>query len=270
MLSTHLASVRAKIDRADDYFKQIDSAIKGFLSAELEAHQSPIPRYKKAEGHQLAITTPVTKPLDPLLPLIVGDCIHNLRSALDHLAFQLAVMNNAGTEAERKIASPICEDGSDFKKFARHKVKPFVGKEAFAALQELQPYETVNPAKDAVLWVLSELDNIDKHRLLILAEPQIRAERFAVDGPGGKRFEHQLPKPIWKPFKGDTEVIRFDFSTAFDRPGKVAVKVNASIMVQLRDTGLICDGKDLAETLKDMRRVVRHVVDDFGKRFFGD
>jgi hypothetical protein len=44
-------------------------------------------------------------PPDPDLGLIIGDCVHNLRACLDHLAFQLAILSKGGALDERGAKS---------------------------------------------------------------------------------------------------------------------------------------------------------------------
>lgn len=79
-----------------------------------------------SDRKHLILKLPTAEPLDPVLPLIIGDCIHNLRSALDHLVFQLALLNKAGTESASKTAFPICLSSSSFNDTVKKKVKPFI------------------------------------------------------------------------------------------------------------------------------------------------
>src|SRR5258708_5279852 len=75
---------------------------------------------------------------DPTLSLIVGDCIHNLRSSLDHLIFAL----NQGRK-KRKSAFPICSHPDQF----TCKGKPAISGlplECRKVVESLQPYQTQN------------------------------------------------------------------------------------------------------------------------------
>jgi hypothetical protein len=111
----------------------------------------------------------------PIIGLLIGDCVHNLRSALDHIVYALIATNplRGGAAPSAKAQFPICDTRAGY----RHqidKLKRLDGiPDAVAALiATLQPYNTREKGLDHTLhplWVLNKLDNIDKHRRLTLA-----------------------------------------------------------------------------------------------------
>ena len=263
-----LSGVRAKIARAKHHSDYVETAIKRVLGSKVKMRLPP--QQFQADREPLILKSPKPEPLDAALPLAIGDCVHNLRSALDHLAFQLAGLIGKSAEAETKIAFPICLTARDFRAAVRQKVKPFISPAALAAIKEVQPYATENLRADAVLWILSQLDIIDKHRLIVVVEQQLRPIGVTVKVHSGERFEFGVPDSKWKPLKDGTEIIRLDLSRAINTPGKVRVNVQTLARVQLSDTGLMCDGHPVQETLSECHRVVSFIVDDFGKKFFGE
>lgn len=92
--------------------------------------------------------------------LIIGDAVHNARSALDYIAWRLA----GGIIEDTRTLFPICRDVAEFEEAARRRLKR-VHQEAVAAIGEIQPYLRPN-LKESALWTLDELDRRDKHRLL--------------------------------------------------------------------------------------------------------
>jgi hypothetical protein len=94
---------------------------------------------------------------------LAGDVIHNLRSALDHLANQLALVGCPTlTDKElRQIEFPIAETLKKYEDDKARKVKG-MRPEAVKAIDDLKLYKGGNDP----LWRLHELDNIDKHRTL--------------------------------------------------------------------------------------------------------
>lgn len=94
---------------------------------------------------------------------LAGDIIHNLRSALDHLANQLALIGcPALTPKElRQIEFPIAETLAKYEADKNRKMRGMTP-QAVEAIDGLKPYKGGNDA----LWRLHELDNIDKHRTL--------------------------------------------------------------------------------------------------------
>jgi hypothetical protein len=104
---------------------------------------------------------------------MAGDIVHNLRSALDHLAYHLVAVGLECspfmplTEREmRHIYFPIAETSEKYESEKPAKVKGML-LEAVEAIDRLKPYKGGNPA----LWRIHELDNIDKHRTLFTLAP---------------------------------------------------------------------------------------------------
>jgi hypothetical protein len=103
----------------------------------------------------------------PVIPFDVlagaGDVIQNLRSALDHLAFQLVMVgtNDVGPANPSRIQFPIHRDRGtyDSNKSARTEG---MREDAKLAIDAAKPYKGGNEA----LWRIHELNNIDKHRML--------------------------------------------------------------------------------------------------------
>ena len=97
-------------------------------------------------------------PLDIIA--VFGDAIHNLRSVLDHLAYQL-VLANGGTPTNA-TAYPIFDDVKKYEAQRTAKVKGMNGA-AVDLIDATKPYKRGNDD----FWRLHYLDIVDKHRLLI-------------------------------------------------------------------------------------------------------
>jgi hypothetical protein len=90
---------------------------------------------------------------------VIGDAIHNLRSALDLLVWQL-VLANGGTP-DTATAYPISKSAATFEK-TMVRVKG-LSQEAQNLIRATKPYQGGNE----VLWQLHQLDIVDKHHLLV-------------------------------------------------------------------------------------------------------
>lgn len=119
---------------------------------------------------------------------MLGDVLHNLRSALDCVAYVLAEKNtpNMTPEQQRHVQFPICDTTERFDEFFRHKHRQGVlsadQKHALrwqqpghfhdhGVLQGDDPEDPVARAQDvrkSGLRLLDTLNNIDKHRHLHL------------------------------------------------------------------------------------------------------
>ncbi len=103
--------------------------------------------------------------IDDCWSLIIGDAIHNLRGALDHLAWQLAIRHCNGVEPKDpgSIHFPIEIDRS---KWPRN----FFDTSDSAKIEDLQPFNEDSAAKAQKLphpfVMLRCLSNGDKHRMI--------------------------------------------------------------------------------------------------------
>jgi hypothetical protein len=99
--------------------------------------------------------------------VIVGDVVFNARCALDHLAMALAVANTPNMTDGQVIGSefPIFGQQAMSAKQESRKIG-CVALAAQDAIKSLQPYHRGNAYGDHPLWLLHEINNIDKHRVL--------------------------------------------------------------------------------------------------------
>jgi hypothetical protein len=268
MDSPKLSSVRAKIDRAKHHLHDIDAALKILLGPETNTRVEIVHKFD-GERKQLIVNLTKSAPTDPALPLMIGDCIHNLRSSLDHLVYRLALENHADLAAASKVFFPIYLKKATFDKRVEKLVKPFIGSIAFAEIEKCQPYSAYDVPEEADIWILSQLDIFDKHRLLVVAGQQFAATAFTVSIPG-EQSHKIIPKPKWKPMKDGAEILRFDLSQMPNPPNKMNVHIEMMTTVQFIDTGLACDGVIVQEALRQCLGIVSATIRDFGRQFFGE
>lgn len=257
----------AKLDRATNHFDALHSRIALLFPPKQD--DATAGHEYNPDRQELIVKLPKATPADPALPLILGDCLHNARSALDHLVFQLAILNRASSAAAEKTAFPICLTSEKFRDATTRKVAPFISGPALTEIEKLQPYATGNAGADDILWVLHQLDIIDKHRLLLVTVSKFRATSFTVTVPTGEQFAHDMPPSNWKPSTGGAEIIRFDFSKAIKQPGKVHVKVKTASNVQIENTGMVCDGMPVEAVVGDCIQHAINIVGTFQEKFFG-
>src|SRR5215831_10210961 len=97
---------------------------------------------------------------------IIGDCLHNAASALDQLAFQLAILHSG------KLPSGLARDthfpiyGSSREFWANLRKLQGMGPDLMAPIERLQPYHGVDGPDHHWLMILKRLANLDKHRML--------------------------------------------------------------------------------------------------------
>jgi hypothetical protein len=156
-----LAGVRAKLDRAEEHLAALKDQVSAFLDTDpygVREHIDP-----ETGGYSLSIEIRQQPPL--LVSVIVGDLIHNLRSALDHLAWQLVLANgrkpSGSTQFPTFVSEPVSED--DARKWAARVkgMSPAVVKE----IAGMQPYTAGDKARLHSLAILNAFSNEDKHKL---------------------------------------------------------------------------------------------------------
>jgi hypothetical protein len=129
----------------------------------------------------------ITAPIPVEIALIIGDVLHNLRSALDSVVFEMVrvdLSRELSPEEERSCQFPICDDPPSFKKFFsndtwRKKIMPSHLREALRSVQPFYGLEYLKGIGAAegrgsyadhspyyALSTLARMSNIDKHRRL--------------------------------------------------------------------------------------------------------
>jgi hypothetical protein len=269
MESECLASVRAKIDRAQFHFNKINTALNLVLGTKPET--KTVTSKIDSQGKEIVLCIPKAEPIPPTLPLIIGDCVHNLRSALDHLVYQLAVRNGSCPSVfADKIFFPIYLNPSEFNNRPEKLVKPFISGTAFTEIEKSQPYAAYDSPEESDIWILHKLDIIDKHRLLIIAGQKFAAVEFTIDFTTRAPLHQIISEPKWKPMEDGAEILRFQLPALFDSPTEMHVQVHLARTVEFIDTGLCCDGIPVNLALSQMMELVKAIVRDFGKQFFGE
>lgn len=222
-------SHRLKLKRADEHLADID-----MLTASLrERREYPVIEtmkpYKEGPLWDYVLDLDQVQPPERL-PILMGDYMFNVRSALDHLAVSLAPR-----KYRRKVSFPINQTDP----LTRHQASgDYLNAEAagrwlalckwlpddcIAALKVLQPYEAAtlhgHSADRHALALLSGFQNADKHRELIGAIVGLD-ERAEVEING--IAESALPG-----FKNGTTIV-------VNAPEKMEVKVKGVAIVGIK------------------------------------
>lgn len=115
--------------------------------------------------------------------LAAGDALHNMRSALDCLAFALSVKHSGSmTEAEeRRVFFPICNTAGEFERLlADGRGVHRASDRAKAHVESVQPYRATPWNFGNPLPYLRDLNNIDKHRHLVATHVRVASAQFSL------------------------------------------------------------------------------------------
>ena len=119
----------------------------------------------------------VTSPPPIELSVLVGDVVHQLRSAVDHIAYEL--VRAAGNTPTRRTAFPAL-----IERPRQLVIDGGVCAEALVAVDDVQPYQWQD-SRTHPLSVLTELWNIDKHRTLHLTAMQVARTQIFLGASDG-------------------------------------------------------------------------------------
>jgi hypothetical protein len=155
-----LESTRLKIDRAYKDVRVFNREVEDFLETE------PFTVSRKVErgGREHAYYVAISRTPPPDLGTAVGDVVHNLRSALDSIVYDLSVSAHPTlTEAQkRSIGFPIALEETALNAAPmRYAPQP-----AQDEIEALQPYNGGIPVRVSPLWLVHELNRLDKHRFV--------------------------------------------------------------------------------------------------------
>lgn len=221
MAQHSLTGVTLKLSRAQEHLYAIDEAIREFLSTP-DAYDLVLD-HNDRNRPKLVVIGVHTPP--PQLGVLIGECAYNLRSALDQLAFQLAIAHHGRrrvpADIERRSAFPIFKSGPKFR--ARNRAgKPARGSglsciwgmstTAQAIVERTQPYHRKRNPQARVLWQLHELCNLDKHRTLPLTIAALAGSnwRLTSETPIILHSAESYPGP----FKRDAVIARWHLTPA--------------------------------------------------------
>src|SRR5262245_55654 len=180
MSTPSLDGVRAKLARADTHIHDLKRILDPVAQ---RATQSIVREPHSDSGNNWLFYRVTDVPeYDRAWSTIVGDALFNLRSGLDHLANRLVELD--GGNPCRRTQFPIHDSRTTDKGNTRFvTIQPGIGrKDILDALDSIQPYQGVeeygHDLNEMSLWLINELCNIDKHRLLLTV-----VHRLDLDAP---------------------------------------------------------------------------------------
>lgn len=209
--------------------------------------------------------------IDDMISLVVGDALHNLRCALDHLAHHLVRIGTKSPGPFDDVCFPIGNTLTNYE----DRLRKIIGRLEKCAVGRINAIEPYKGGKGHDLWILRRLDDVDKHRVKLSANctnlfhtmpPSQRkdiAEKFLglpADAPipSGKRFMTSSEGVHLLSLKGGEDLctvpkaevegeMDFTFDITFDEPG-------------------VIEGESVRVTLHRMSDLVRGIIHDFDCR----
>jgi hypothetical protein len=177
----YITGSRLKVERAGKHLNELERKVRSFL----DRHPDRFTRQLDPNDFNYVIyEIPPNPPPPPTLAPVLGDFVHNLRSALDHSAWNLALLNLQGTDREpyEFTAFPILRNASDGSVHRFYELVQDVLPAAIPDIEALQPDHQGNAANHELV-ILDALWNADKHRVNIPIPGRQTIREYT--GPGG-------------------------------------------------------------------------------------
>jgi hypothetical protein len=169
-MSHPLDGCRAKIERAKEHIRNLDPEITTLIDS--TEHTVTVHTYYDARvtgfSRDLMINGP---PIPDRIRIIIGEIVHQLRSSLDHLIWQLVLANKKEVPGDQ-LEFPVFWERAKYPSAAKRKIKG-VSTRAEDIIESLQPYHAIPNADDHPLKILHDLDVIDKHRFIIVVAGEL-------------------------------------------------------------------------------------------------
>ncbi len=248
-----LLSTIAKIERAKEHVRNLKDEIGTFWSS----NRYVITPEDDPETGDEVFRFHGDLQLPPHWGVIIGETVHNLRSALDHLAWQLVLAN--GGKPNRATEFPIFEVSDEYESKVEGKIKG-ASNEAVCIAKSLKLYKGGND-----IFAVHRLNIIDKHRMLVTTG----IARFAIitngqydrtDVDGRKHFIFRSGSPIQVApvfLEEGAEVYRIKAALK-NAPG-VDMQPKFSFDIAFNEPTII-HGKPVVESLHQLADLTRQII----------
>jgi len=265
-----LGGVLAKFNRSSELFDVLRAEIGDFLDSD------PGPHFSRgefdADSWEWIERFHGREP--PLRwGVILGECVHNLRSALDHLICQVTLLDGGRMDDCADTQFPIASKSEQqFENMADRRLPACFSDKHRAMVKEPQPYHAGDGADRHPLSLLADLSNADKHRVLnasvsfMDSDPKEVLDRLVGSYQGGgepspvhswwmvKRGQHLEDGTPW--FR-----IVFDRAVLTEAPVNVEMSGNLSLGIAFGEIGLD------SRSFKKVGEYVWLVIERFAREF---
>lgn len=255
-----IARISVKVARSNEHFHSLDAELAAYIAT----NPCKVATKRDPETRRLVYYIDTFDPVPVRAAAIAGDVIHNMRCALDHLAHELVLVN--GGTPTKQTQFPIFDTSEKYEsaKVAAVKGMSDASKDAIDALK---PYESGN----YLLWRIYRLNNIDKHRQLLLAGAS-SAGGIEVGGEMWERLKATMPPdtllpelpPLFiKPANPHFPLRRGDVIYIDAPDAEPNQHLRFKFDISFTEPGIGSKGEPMMQTLSEMGDLVNSVILSF-------
>lgn len=237
-----------KFRRARTHLDELDIQLREYLGSQ------PFELMEQEEATTGDLTTRVHVAKQPPVAMsaVIGDIVHNARSALDQLAWYL--VERDGGSPDKFTYFPTGETKSKFGKSVKEALRG-----AAAQTRDHVRALAVHPGGDEDLWLLHQLDIEDKHRLLIpvgMAYGAVNLHATFRGLDGGERVEFPpiaiAPADRMYPLHEGDEIFRIARTARESESGDFQTRYSFAFDLAFGGPSLAAAGKPIKPTLADL------------------
>lgn len=155
-MGTLFRGSKIKLKRALKFIAELDAGLANYNA------NDPVSAGWDYSGAEPALRM-TWKEVDPELLAAFGDAIHNMRTALDLMASELARIRG---KSDRNIYFPFAASQADFPAAIKNRNFHLAGEDAVALVTQFAPYKDGNVR----LRAIHDLDIEDKHTALLITQ----------------------------------------------------------------------------------------------------
>jgi len=233
---------RLKAEWAEHHIHELFGKCRALLDSDL----ARLAVENDAEAGQQRVKTISMTEFPPSIPLIIGDIVHNLRTAFDYIMVAIT--------GEKWMALPTTKTRDKVIATGHYgTIETRMPEFAKFILDVIQPYQ----GGQFLLWELSQLDRIDKHRLIIPTINQTLRAGVRIEDQGGERFVSWF-------------VTGEGFSTNQTFPGPIKIHNEGYPTLSIRfGPGTPFEDESVLETLSKFSELAIQAIERFERFHFG-
>lgn len=224
-MSHPLDGIRVKIQRTQEHIRNLYLDVDRVFNSDPRPYTLIQNLNSQSGRYELTIRQYRAVDVDLLrFSVVAGEIIHHLRSSLDHLVWQLIIANGQDPSSFTYPLPefPIFSRQDKYESSGVAKIKG-VSKSAMAIIQSHQPYNG-GDYRGNYLWIIHEMNNADKHRLLNVVFTDAIIERAVIAGATLSNFTFGPAKDgtvlVSSPTEFEMDMnVRFRFDIAFNESG---------------------------------------------------
>jgi hypothetical protein len=243
------------------------------LREAIRAYEQSDPYSVRTDFDSRAYTSSVyitPKPVPLEISFMAGDVVHNLRSTLDHLAWQLALAidprapvfpleDEPDGASWRGLYFPLGSKPDDSDAWLPKRLRG-ASDDVKAFLRDVQAVAAADDPRDATVWKLQELSKADKHRVPLIAVPSLyQTDTLTITTPFSRvnsriRELARVPRMLER----ETLLVRVGYDTV--PLSKPIVELQHAITVAFHDQLGIGPGMPVIDMLDMMEAMVSYIL----------